>query len=237
VALRSEEGRIPSVVMFNQAVADATLASCPHCDLIQRIPELAPGAAARCPRCGEELWRPREDSINRTLALTIAAAILFIVANTVPMLGIRVVGRSTSTTVMGGVAQLWAQGMVSVAALVFFTAVLAPALQICFMLAIAIEARGENPRRWIAVLLRHNRHTQTWSMVEVMLLGVLVALVKIKDYASVVPGDALFMLGALVVMLSAAQVTFDPRQVWARIEWVDRRRGGAAASSSPPTRE
>ncbi|MGH7934099.1 MAG: paraquat-inducible protein A, partial [Candidatus Binataceae bacterium] len=59
----------------------------------------------------------------------------------------------------------------------------------------------------------------TWSMVELMLLGVLVALVKITDYATVVPGDALFMLGALVVMLTAAQVNFDPDEVWKSIQW------------------
>jgi paraquat-inducible protein A len=217
--------------MYNQPVGDASLASCPHCDLLQRVPEVLPGAVARCPRCGEELWRPREDSLDRTLALTLAAAILFIVANLVPMLGIRVVGRATATTVMGGVEQLWDQGMVAVAGLVLFTAVLAPALQIGFMLAIVLEARRGTPRQWVAVLLRYNRHTQTWSMVEVMLLGVLVALVKITDYAAVVPGDALFMLGALVVMLSAAQVMFDPREVWRRIQWANEAHGLDAADN------
>jgi paraquat-inducible protein A len=221
--------------MYNLPVADASLVSCPHCDLLQRLPELEPGTSARCPRCGHELWRPREDSLNRTLALTMAAAILFIVANLVPMLGIRVVGRATATTVMGGVAQLWEQGMVAVAGLVLVTAVLAPALQIVFTLAIVLEARRERPRRWVAVLLRHHRHTQTWSMVEVMLLGVLVALVKITDYATVVPGYALFMLGALVVMLSAAQVMFDPHEVWRTVQWADdaHRAGGEAQGARP----
>jgi paraquat-inducible protein A len=167
------------------------------------------------------LWRPRQDSLNRTLALTTAAAILFLVANLVPMLGIRVVGRATATTVIGGVVHLWDQGMVSVSGLVMLTAVLAPAIQIGFMLAIVLEGRREKPRRWVAILLRHNRHAQTWSMIEVMLLGVIVALVKITDYATVVPGDALFMLGALVVMLTAAQVIFDPREVWSTIQWAN----------------
>ncbi|MGH7934062.1 MAG: paraquat-inducible protein A, partial [Candidatus Binataceae bacterium] len=156
--------------MQNHPIADSSLVSCPHCDLLQRLPEVSPGISARCPRCDEELRRPREDSLNRTLALTMAAAILFVVANLVPMLGIRVVGRATATTVMGGVVQLWDQGMLSVSGLVLFTAVLAPAIQITFMLAIVLEARRANPRRWVAFLLRHNRHAQTWSMVEVMLL-------------------------------------------------------------------
>ncbi len=223
--------------MYNFPVADDSLMSCRHCDLLQRLPELSPGESAQCARCREELWRPREDPLNRTLALTLAAAVLFAVANTVPMLGISVVGRSTATTVLGGVEQLWGQGMISVAVLVFVTAVLAPGLQIGSMLAIALEARRPRPRRWIAFPLRHYHYAQTWSMVEVMLLGVLVALVKITDYATVIPGAALFMLGGLVLILSAAQVTFDPRAVWMAIEWADESHGhstGADADNPQP---
>ena len=78
--------------------------------------------------------------------------------------------------------------------------------------------------RWVGTLLRHYRTTRTWSMIEVMMLGVLVALVKIADYATVIPGLALFVLGALVFLLAAMQANFDPREVWDRIEWA---RGGA----------
>ena len=57
--------------MYNEPIADTSLIACLHCDLLQRLPELAPGASARCPRCDKELWRHREDSLNRTLALTL----------------------------------------------------------------------------------------------------------------------------------------------------------------------
>ncbi|MFZ1118702.1 MAG: hypothetical protein WAN81_00580, partial [Candidatus Binataceae bacterium] len=80
--------------VHNQPVADTSLVACRHCDLLQRLPELAPGASARCPRCDRELWRRREDSLNRTLALTLGAALLYIVANSVPMLGLTIVGRA-----------------------------------------------------------------------------------------------------------------------------------------------
>ncbi len=88
--------------MYNEPVADPALIACLHCDLLQRLPELAPGASARCPRCNKELWRRREDSINRTLALTVGAAILYVIANSVPMLGLTIVGRDVATTVIGG---------------------------------------------------------------------------------------------------------------------------------------
>lgn len=210
--------------LYNQPAADSDLIGCPNCDLLQRLPDLSSGAAARCPRCDEELWRRREDSLNRVLALTIAAAILYVIANSVPMLGLTVVGRSASTTVIGGAEHLWTNGQQIVAGLVLLTAVIAPALEIGFMLAIAIGGRRERPPKQLGVLLRGYRMIRTWSMIEVMMLGVLVALVKIADYATVIPGIALFVLGTLVFLLAAIQSNFDPREVWSRIEWAESRR-------------
>src|SRR5579864_9838512 len=186
---------------------------------MQRLPDLAPGASARCPRCDKELWRRREDSLNRTLALTLGAAMLYIVANSVPMLGLTIVGCDASTTVIGGAQHLWDNGQEIVAILVLLTAVVAPALQIGLMLAIVLGARREHPSRWVGMLLRHHPVSRIWSMIEVMMLGVLVALVKIADYATVIPGLALFLLGVLVFLLAAMQANFDPKEVWERIEW------------------
>jgi paraquat-inducible protein A len=204
---------------FNQALADASLIACQDCDLLQRLPELAPGASARCPRCDKELWRRRVDSLHRTLALAFGAALLYVIANSVPMLSLTIVGREASTTVLGGAMHLWNDGPATVGVLVLFTAVIAPALQISFMLAMVIGALSERPPRWVGTLLRHQPTTRTWSMIEVMMLGVLVALVKIADYATVIPGLALFVLGALVFLLAGMQASFDSREVWDRIQW------------------
>jgi paraquat-inducible protein A len=205
--------------VYNQPLRDPALIACPDCDLLQRLPKLAPGASARCPRCDRELWRRREDSLNRTLALTLAAAVLYVMANAVPMLGLSAVGRHASTTVLGGAQQLWDDGQQVVAVLVLFAAVVAPALQIAFVLMIVLGMQRDPPPRWVGTLLRHHPTTRTWSMIEVMLLGVLVALIKIADYATVVPGVALFALGGLVFLLAAMQASFDPREVWNRVVW------------------
>ena len=222
--------------MHNRPIDDPALVACPHCDLLQRLPELAPGASARCPRCDKELRRHREDSLNRTLALSLAAAVLYVIANSVPMLGLSVIGRQASTTITGGAVQLWNDGRETVAALVLFTAVIAPALQIGFTLAIVIGARRRPAPRWVGTLLRHHEVTRTWSMLEVMILGVLVALIKIADYATVIPGVALFVLGGLIFVLAAMQSSFDPHVVWERIEWaVDREPGGGADAVTEAT--
>ena len=208
--------------VYNEPVADSSLVACPDCDLLQRLPDLEPGGAARCPRCDHELWRRRDDARHRTLPLTLAAAVLYAIANSSPMLGLSAVGRAASTTVLGGAEQLWRDGREIVAGLVLFTAVVAPALQIGFVLAIEIARRRPRVPRWAGSLLRLHPTTRTWSMIEVMMLGVLVALVKIAELATVIPGVAMYALGALIFLLAAIQASFDPREVWDRIEWEER---------------
>ena len=206
----------------NRPLADASLVACLDCDLLQRIPEVPAGASARCPRCDKEMWRHKPDSFNRTFALTLAALVLYLIANAVPMLGLHAVGREAFTTVIGGAQQLWNNGQQLVSVLVLFAAVISPALQIGFLLAILIGCTRERPPAWVGLLLRHLEFTRTWSMIEVMLLGVLVALTKIADYATVIIGTAFFALFALVILLAAIQSCFDPREVWQRVEWAER---------------
>jgi paraquat-inducible protein A len=217
---------------YNQPLADRSLIACLHCDLVQRLPQLAPGAAARCPRCDKELWRRREDSLNRTLALGVAAAVLYLIANTAPMLGLSVAGRSAYTTVFGGAAQLWIDGRKAVAGLVLMTAVIAPALQILFTVTAALAGLRDPVPRWVGTLLRYHPTTLTWSMIEVMMLGVLVALIKIAELATVLPGVAIYALGALIFVLAAMQATFDPREVWDRVTWAAAETPAPAAAPS-----
>ena len=205
----------------NRPLADASLVACLDCDLLQRIPEVAPGASVRCPRCDKELWRHKTDSFNRTFALTMAALVLYVIANAVPMLGLHAAGREAFTTVVGGAHQLWLDGQKIVSVLVLFAAVISPALQIGFLLMILIGCSRERPPFWVGLFLRNLHFTRTWSMIEVMLLGVLVSLTKIAEYAHVILGTALFALFALVVLLAAIQSCFDPREVWEKIEWAE----------------
>jgi paraquat-inducible protein A len=203
----------------NEPLADASLVACPNCDLVQRLPEIDPGHIARCPRCATELWRRRHDSLNRTFALAVAAAVLLIIANVEPMLGLTAVGQECFTTVFRGSELLWEHGEPLVAGLIFFCAILAPVLQTSLLLLVLLGARCEVPPAWVGSLLRHVPFTRIWSMIEVMLIGVMVALTKIAEYATPVLGHALFALGALVVLFAAMQSIFDPREIWLRVEW------------------
>jgi paraquat-inducible protein A len=147
------------------------------------------------------------------------------------MLGLTIVGRDASTTVIGGAEHLWDNGQRLVGVLVLFTAVIAPALQIGLMLAIVLGAMRERAPRWVGALLRHHPTTRIWSMIEVMMVGVLVALVKIADYATVIPGVALLVLWVLVFILAGMAATFDPREVWEKIEWANEAQRDAPGDS------
>jgi paraquat-inducible protein A len=204
---------------FTAPVASNSLRACPQCDLLQNVPALEPGQSARCPRCNVEMRRRRRDSLERTRALAVAATFLYVIANSVPMLGLTVMGHEASTTVFGGAVQLWKDNEKIVAVVVLFAAVVAPALQILTVLGITFAALQPRVPRWVGALMRYHPVTRTWSMVEVMLLGVLVALIKIAELATVIPGVALFALGALVVVLAAIQSMFDPEEIWERVEW------------------
>jgi len=213
------------------ASADPLIA-CDECDLLQRVPPLPIGAKARCPRCGSTLATRPSDPIDLPLALTVTAAIIFVVANAAPMMGLSAVGRRASTTIIGGAYEMWLQGEPITAAIVAFCAVIAPACYILFMLTVLVAARRPPVPYWVGEVLRWGLHMQPWSMFEVMLLGVLVALIKIAELATVDPGIGMYALGVLVVLFPAIAVTFDPREVWNRVEWAE-----GEMPSAPPGSE
>ncbi len=163
----------------------------------------------------------RADPLDRPLALTIAALIAFVIANTTPLLGLSAVGRQSSTTIIGGAREMWLQGSEVTAVAVAFCAVVAPAAHIAFMLIVLLAVRRPPAPRWVGEMLRSAHLMEPWSMTEVMMLGILVALVKIAQLATVVPGIGIYAAGAFIGLLTAVMATFDPSEVWKRVEWAD----------------
>ena len=195
--------------------------ACPDCDLQQSIPRLPPGGSARCARCRVTIARNPVDPIGRPMALSVAAAVVFLIANTTPLMGLSAVGREASTTILGGAQEMWTRGSEITAVIVAFCAVIAPGAFIAFMLAVLIGAKRTPAPRWVGRLLRMATLVQPWSMSEVMLLGILVALIKIAHLAQVIPGIGLYAVGLLVVLLGVIASIFEPRAIWSRVVWAD----------------
>src|SRR4030095_7540095 len=104
------------------------------------------------------------------------------------------------------------------------------------LLTVLLAVRRPPAPRWVGELLRWAAFMQPWSMVEVMILGILIALIKIAELALVDPGIGMYAVGALVVLLTAIGITFEPDEIWRRIEWVDPQpsvAGGAEGDARP----
>jgi paraquat-inducible protein A len=192
--------------------------ACQDCDWLQRLGAIPEGAMALCARCGGVLRRRRRNSVERTLALTLAASVLFAVANAFPFLAFDMRGQVTQTTLATGVVDLYRQGLPEIAALVGFTAVLAPFLQLSLLLYVLLPIHlGRMPWQ-MARAFRLLRHVQPWSMMEVFMVGILVAITKLVDMAQVVPGLALWAFAGLIFVLAGAMASLDPEAVWERLE-------------------
>lgn len=194
------------------------LAACPECDALQRERELAPGAVAACMRCGAELFRCKPASLDRTLAFTLAAAIMFAFANLFPFMELDAQGIRTASTLYGTVQGLAATGWPSVAALVFFTVILVPAASMATGVYVLGALRLRIVPPGLPLAARFIASVWPWAMVEVFLLGALVSLVKLKDLARIDPGWGLYAIGAYIFLMIAAVASYEPRELWRRAE-------------------
>jgi paraquat-inducible protein A len=193
------------------------LIACHECDLLQREMVLPAGGVARCRRCNAELYRNRPDSVNRALAYAVAAIVLFVIANVFPILGLKLSGDIVQTTLFGAARILYRDGMWPLAGLVVITTILMPLLETCAIVYLLLPLRLHGVPRRPDRAFRLLRLAQPWGMTEVLILGILVALVKLVHIANVVPGVALWAFGAAMAALAATTIAFDHREVWALI--------------------
>ncbi len=194
------------------------LIACPHCDLLLREIPLPPKGAACCCCCGATLYRNLPDSINRSLAFALAAAILFIVANSFPLLGINLSGNGNEVTLLRAVHTLWEQEMHLVSALTFVTAVLVPGLELGMMLYLLVPLHLGRVPVGVTLIMRLLQTIKPWGMVEVFMLGILVSLVKLVQDFRIIPGAALWSFGGLTLLLAAMASSFNPRDVWVHLD-------------------
>jgi paraquat-inducible protein A len=164
------------------------------------------------------LLRSKPDSVDRTLAFTLAGLVLFAVACTFPFLAMKNAGIVQETGLFTGIYNLYKQKMYPLATLVLLTCVLVPLVQMLGLLYILIPLKRNRLARHAIPVFRFYLHLQPWGMMEVFLLGILVALVKLGKMATIVPGIAVIAFGILIFVLAAAFTALDPHLVWERLE-------------------
>ena len=198
---------------------ELTPVACHECDLLQVLPDLPAGAKASCPRCGCTLATRPIDPIERPLALVIAALLVLVVANTAQLMGLSAVGRHASTTIIGGAYQMWLEGQEVTAVIVAFCAVIAPAGYLLFLLIVLLAVRRPPAPSWVGGMLRWAERARPWAMIEVMMLGIMVALIKIADLAKVEAGIGMYAVGVLMLLFPAILSSVDTEELWARVAW------------------
>lgn len=195
----------------------AALIACHECDLLQREVVLPAPGPALCARCGAQLYRSDPGSLDRALAFATAGSILFVMANAFPLVGLRISGELIETTLAGASRALYADGWRMLGAIVFITTIAAPLIELGAMMYLLVSLRFGKLPAGGTTLFRTLRAVQPWRMAEVMMLGILVALVKLAHMAEVTLGVALWSLAGLVIMIAACVATFDPRELWERV--------------------
>lgn len=192
------------------------LVACHECDLLMLKPSLNYGERANCPRCGFELYRHTRHVIKRSLALVIAALLLYIPACFLPIMEINVLGQSSLDTVWGGVLSLYEAGGVlqSIAVVVFLSSMVIPFLKLMIQFLVLLSIRFDIGRSYGLFLYRVYQHMREWGMLEVYLMGILVSIVKLIDIAKPAIGLGLACFVALLLVQVWLEATMEPHQIW-----------------------
>jgi len=197
------------------------LVACHECDLLMHKPVLSRGEKAQCVRCGYELYAQRHNVVQRSLALVIAALLLYIPANFLPIMHLNLLGQTSEDTVWTGVLGLFDTGMQGVAAVVFLCSMGIPLLKLLCQLAVLLSIRLNVGRSFGLLLYRIYHHLRDWGMLEVYLMGVLVALVKLSDLAELTLGLGLVCFIGLLLIQVWLEVAMSPHQIWQALSGED----------------
>ena len=202
-----------SVPAALQPAPGQQLVGCHACDLVVPV---AGGSHARCPRCGSALHARKVDSINRTWALVLTAVILYVPANVYPVMTVISFGSGEPDTILSGVKALIEAGMWPLALLVFFASITVPVLKLAGLsfLLISVQRGSSWRRRDRTRLYRIIEGVGRWSMIDIFMISILVALVKLGAIATIEPGVGATSFAAVVVTTMLASMTFDPRLIW-----------------------
>jgi paraquat-inducible protein A len=197
----------------------APLTACPECDLLQSEPPMAVRGRVRCARCRAFLYRNVPGGLERAVAYAATAAVLFLIANGSLMVALETQGDRTATTFLGTVVSLRNQHLPGVGVLVLTVGLVMPALDIGLTLYLLAVLRVWPRRRCFPIALRLLHAARPWSMIDVLVLGTLVALGRLGQSAHVVVGAGLWAFGALMLTMAAIPTGYDIRELADRVTW------------------
>lgn len=197
-----------------QTARSAGMIACHSCHLLCR--QGPPAAEMFCPRCGARMHSRKPASIQRTWALVLAALVFYIPANVYPITIVISLGQAQSDTIMSGVIYFIKSGMWPIALVIFVASVFVPLLKLIILMFLLISVQRKS--RWRQKdrtrLYRITEVIGRWSMVDIFVVTILVALVNLGALATIHAGPAALFFGGVVVITMFAAMSFDPRLIW-----------------------
>ncbi len=197
------------------------LRECPGCGLLQQIPELDSGGSANCARCPTILRRVSPHRLQHVIALVIAALVLLVVMCAFPLMSVETAGIRRVANLFSGPEELVRQSMAPLAIVVLFVTVFAPLIRLVATLYVLIRAHERHPPRHLRRLFAWAEKLRPWSMIEVFVLGVFVAYVKLGDLVTIGLRTGVYALFALTIVLVWLDSALDREAVWERLDRED----------------
>jgi paraquat-inducible protein A len=197
------------------------LLACSLCGLVCRLPTENADAdhetlALNCPRCGQPLHVRKPNSLARTWAFLITAILVYVPANTLPIMNTRTLFDERKDTIISGVFALWAAGSWELAVVVFVASIVVPLVKIAALIVLlfSVHSRWPTGRRRRTRVFGIVEWIGQWSMLDVFVVVLMVALVQFSTLAHIEPGPGAAAFGAVVVLTMLAAQSFDPRLIW-----------------------
>lgn len=199
---------------FPPRAAEQGIAGCHTCGKASEV------ILKKCSRCGSHLHLRKPHSIQRTVALMLAAAVLYIPANILPVMTVTELGDVDATTIVRGMITFWKSGAYPIALVIFTASIMIPLLKIVSLTWLCLAATGKvhpSPASlgrlyWFTELLGR------WSMIDIFVVGILVALVQLGNYMTITPGPGAIAFAGVVILTMFAAMSFDPRLLWDQLE-------------------
>ncbi|NMX83215.1 MULTISPECIES: paraquat-inducible protein A [Pseudomonas] len=197
---------------------DAGILICTECHELNK--QEADSEEQLCTRCGALVHARRPNSLTRTWALLITAAILYIPANLLPIMTVSSLGQGDPSTIMSGVIQLVQHGMFPIAAVVFIASILVPTFKLVGIGLLLFSVQRHQPlsAQQRIVMYRFIEFIGRWSMLDIFVIAILVALVNFGRLASIEANLGAAAFASVVILTMFAAVTFDPRLIWDNTE-------------------
>ena len=197
---------------------DIDLTACHGCDLLVEEGNIPHRSKAICPRCGSFLYEPKENTVNNTLALVITGLLLLWPAISMPIIEMTILGGTSFNSLLNAVVKIYQAGYSWVAFVVFFTSILAPFAKLSVLLIVLLHIKFKRHTNLLPLLFRYYVKLDTWEMLDVYIIAMLVSVIKLFDIAAINAGLGFFCFVGLLLTSILVTVKLDKKQIWESIE-------------------